>query len=124
MSCIHLCTVIIETYLSNRSNNTLMKNKLIKFLSLSLLIGGISFSASSQVYVTIRPSAPVIVRPPQPSHTHVWISNEWEPEGKSYRYSGGHWAAPPHGGDVYYQGRWKHGKKGHVWVPGGWKKRK
>lgn len=71
-----------------------MKKKLIKLSFLFAILFTVSFSASSQIYVTIRPPVPVIVRPPQPSRVHVWVNEEWEPSGSSYRYSGGHWVPP------------------------------
>lgn len=99
-----------------------MKKKLIKLSFLFVILFTVSFSASAQIYVTIRPPVPVIVRPPQPSRVHVWVNEEWEPNGSSYRYSGGHWVAPRQG---YYRrpGHWKHSKRGQVWVQGSWGKR-
>ncbi len=100
-----------------------MKNKLIKVSFLVALFFTVALSATAQVYVTIRPPVPVIVRPPQPSPTYVWVHEEWEPNGSSYRYSGGHWVAPP--GPGYYRkpGHWKNGKNGQYWVNGNWSKK-
>ena len=97
-----------------------MKNKLIKVSFLVTLFFTVALSATAQVYVSIRPPVPVIVRPPQPTVTHVWVSEEWEPVGNSYRYSGGHWAAPPSPGYYRKPGHWKTNKQGQYWVPGGW----
>jgi hypothetical protein len=57
-----------------------MKNKSIKFLFPVLIFFNLS-SASAQIYVKIRPVAPVIVQTPQPSPAHVWIDEDWEPYG-------------------------------------------
>lgn len=88
---------------------------------LVLILFSVSFAASAQIYVKIRPPVPVIVRPPQPSHSHIWINEEWEPNNGSYRYSGGHWAKPPHPHYVRRAGYWKHHHHdGDVWVQGTW----
>jgi hypothetical protein len=101
-----------------------MKKKLIKLLLLSVFLFAVSFSVSAQVYVKIRPSVPVLVRPPQPSRAHVWINEEWEPNGAAYRYSGGHWDMPPHPGYIWRQGYWRrHHHDGEEWVRGGWRRR-
>jgi len=105
------------------SNNPVMEKKLVLYVSILLL--SVSFSASAQIYVKIRPIAPVIVRISQPTHTHVWIGDEWEPDGTSYRYSGSHWEEPPHKGDRWNPGHWKHHKtNGHQWIHGNWRGRK
>ena len=96
-------------------------------MKLFLLLGFLFFvsvSASAQIYVRVRPAVPVIVRPPQPSSAHVWINEEWEPNGGSYRYAGGHWAAPPHPGYYWRSGHWRrHHQDGEEWVRGGWRRR-
>ena len=100
----------------------MMKNKLIKLSFLVALFFTVAISASAQIYVSIRPPVPVIVRPPQPTITHVWVTEEWVPSGNSYRYSGGHWVAPPQPGYYRTPGHWVNNKHGHTWVPGGWSK--
>ena len=83
-----------------------------------------AFQASAQVYVKIRPVAPVIVRTTAPSPAHVWIGEEWEPRGGKYVYVGGHWAAPPHPGWAWVPGHWKHhDRRGEVWIRGHWRRR-
>ncbi len=99
-----------------------MKKQLIKLLTILVIFFTVSFSTSAQIYVTIRPPVPVIVRPPQPSQTYVWIDEEWEPSGRTYRYSGGHWVSPPHPGFIRQPGHWKKHKRGNTWVRGNWKK--
>lgn len=89
-----------------------------------MIVSAASFQASAQIYVKIRPSIPVIVRPQQPSPAHVWIDEEWEPNGGAYRYAGGHWAAPPHPGYRWRAGYWRrHNRDGEQWVRGGWRRR-
>lgn len=101
-----------------------MKKNLIKWLFVIVALFGASFSASAQIYVKIRPAAPVIVRTAQPSPNHVWIEEEWEPNGSSYKYSGGHWEAPPHPGYRWRQGHWRrNGRHGEKWIHGGWRRR-
>lgn len=101
-----------------------MKKHLIKLLAILVIFFTVSFSASAQIYVTIRPPVPVIVRPPQPSQTYIWVDEDWEPRGKTYRYSGGHWVNPPHQSYKWNPGHWKHHKRGNIWVRGNWKKGK
>jgi WXXGXW repeat (2 copies) len=100
-----------------------MKKNVIRFLFLSVIIFTVSFSASAQVYVKIRPAAPVVVRSAQPDKSQVWINEEWEPNGGTYRYTGGHWATPSHPGYRWKQGHWRrHHKDGEEWVAGSWVK--
>lgn len=97
-----------------------MKEKLSKLILLLTIIFAVSFSASAQIFVEIRPRVPVIVRPPQPSPAYVWVNEEWEPDGNSYRYSGGQWAPPPAEGYYRRPGYWVRTKKGQKWVKGSW----
>ncbi|MBK7434773.1 MAG: YXWGXW repeat-containing protein [Chitinophagaceae bacterium] len=97
-----------------------MKKSFSRLLLLMVVLFTVSTAASAQIYVRIRPPVPVIVRPPQPSRTHVWIDEEWAPNGRSYRYSGGHWATPPRRGYHRQQGHWKQTRRGNVWVQGRW----
>ena len=98
-----------------------MKKKLIRLFFLSAILFTLSFSASAQVYVKIRPPAPVILRTAQPSPAHVWIDEEWQPDGRGYRYVGGHWVTPPQPGYIRKEGYWRHRPHlGEEWVPGSW----
>jgi hypothetical protein len=100
-----------------------MNKIFVRMLILSIMVFFVSFSVSAQVYVKIRPVAPVIVRSAQPDKNQVWIDEEWEPNAGGYRYSGGHWASPPHPGSKWKQGHWKrHHKDGEEWVAGNWSK--
>ena len=100
-----------------------MKKKLVRLLLLVMFVFSISFSASAQIYVKIRPVIPVVVRTERPGPEHVWVNEEWEPNNGAYRYSGGHWEAPPHPGYRYREGHWKHnGRRGDKWVRGNWRR--
>ena len=89
----------------------------------SLIVAGNSFSASAQIYVHVRPVAPVIVRTERPSPRHVWIGEEWETRNGAYVHTGGHWAEPPHPGWVWIPGHWAHEHRGEFWVAGHWRRR-
>jgi len=96
-----------------------MKKKSIKLLFLFALLFTVSFSASAQIYVKIRPTFRVVARPVQPTPQHVWVDEDWTPNGRNYRYSGGHWEAPRNGYNRR-QGHWQQTRRGQVWIQGGW----
>jgi WXXGXW repeat (2 copies) len=100
-----------------------MKKYLSRAVMLSVLVLAVSFTASAQIYVKIRPVAPVIVRSAPPSPRHVWIDEEWEPRGGQYVYVGGHWASPPHRGWIWVPGHWNREGRGEWWVKGHWRHR-
>lgn len=89
------------------------------FIALSLAVA-VSTGASAQIYVDIRPSRPVYVRPVAPGPGYVWIEEDWYPEGGRYVWRGGYWAEP-RPGYVYRPGHWAHGPRGHYWVSSGWR---
>ena len=97
-----------------------MKKQLAKIAILSGIIMALSFGASAQVYVNIRPAPPVIVRTAAPSRDHVWIGEDWEERNGAYVHVGGHWAMPPHHGQVWVAGRWVHRRGGWNWIRGHW----
>jgi len=99
-----------------------MKKNFIKLLLLLIVLFSVSFSASAQIYVSIRPHVPVIVRPPQPSQTHVWVDEEWRPRGRNYRYTGGRWETPPHQGYTRRPGHWQKTRRGNIWIQGTWRR--
>ena len=78
------------------------------------------FRHAQTIYVKIRPAAPVVVRPVAPSPNHVWIAEEWRPNGGGYVYAGGYWAAPPKPGWIWIPGHWKKHEHGEYWVAGHW----
>ena len=89
---------------------------------MSVIVMAISFTASAQVYVTVRPVAPRIVRPVRPSPAHVWIEEDWNARGGRYESAGGRWVLPPHPGWVWVPGRWAHARRGWRWMPGHWRR--
>jgi hypothetical protein len=99
-----------------------MKKIWTKLALLAILVTGVSLGASAQIYVTVHPRPPVIIRTERPSPAHVWIDEEWEPRGGTYVYAGGHWAAPPHPGWAWAPGHWRRGPRGEYWVGGHWRK--
>ena len=77
------------------------------FMFAFLTLGtGLSSHAQVSVYVKVRPVVPVVVRPVAPSPKHIWIAEEWRPNGATYVYAGGYWAAPPHPGWYWVPGHW------------------
>jgi len=97
-----------------------MKN-ITKFLFvLAIAIGCGAYSSSAQVYVSIRPPVPHYVRVQAPSPRHVWVGDEWQPQGGAYVAVQGHWAEPPQPGMVWGAGHWNHGSHGHSWSEGHW----
>ncbi len=100
-----------------------MKSIILKAVTFASLTLGVSAAASAQVYVKVRPVAPVIVETKRPSAAHVWIGEDWRVEGPSYVYIGGRWEAPPHPGAVWVPGHWVRKGHGEYWVPGHWSRR-
>jgi len=98
--------------------------KITRILMLSAIALVFSVASSSaQLVVKIRPNRPgpvVVVRGRQPSPRHVWVSEEWTPNGNSYAYHPGYWALPPHPGGVWIAGHWADRRGGTVWVAGHW----
>ncbi|HEX2682865.1 MAG TPA: hypothetical protein VHL77_02970 [Ferruginibacter sp.] len=99
-----------------------MKNKLKIVLLTAFVLTAATFTVSAQVYVTIRPTFPVMVKPPQPSPVYIWVNEEWEPNGNAYRYTGGHWEAPAQPGYYRRPGYWQRSKNGNRWIKGTWAK--
>ena len=101
-----------------------MKSKVVKLaLLVMVVIAAGSFSASAQIYVSVRPTWHEVVRPAAPSPRHVWIGEEWEYRNGAYVATGGHWAMPPHPGWIWVGGHWIHDRRGHQWVAGHWARR-
>jgi len=99
-----------------------MKGKLLKLMLASAAVFCMSYGVSAQVYVKVRPVMPVVVQTTRPSPAHVWIGEEWNEDGNGYKYSGGHWEAPPHEGYRWYPGHWSHDNShGDRWVKGSWR---
>ncbi|HZE83196.1 MAG TPA: hypothetical protein VE035_02760, partial [Puia sp.] len=65
-----------------------MKKHLFRFGLFFALVMAMSFAASAQIYVNVRPVAPVIVRTERPSPRHVWVGEEWEVRNGAYVHTG------------------------------------
>jgi hypothetical protein len=88
---------------------------------LSSIVFGASLSASAQVYISVRPPAPVIIVTERPNPSYVWIGEEWVVDGAGYRHVGGYWGKPPSSGYKWKQGYWSNSKgHGQHWVSGKW----
>lgn len=68
-----------------------------------------------------RPVHRVVVRPPAPSPRHVWVEEDYVPQGRTYVWHGGYWAAPPRPGVVWVPGHWARRGHGWIWVAGFWR---
>lgn len=81
--------------------------------------------SEAQIVVRARLGRPVrrvvVRRPPPPSPRHVWVDEDWVPNGHTYVWHGGYWAAPPRPGSVWVAGRWEHRAHGYVWIKGYWR---
>ncbi len=78
---------------------------------------------NGQIYVTVRPTAPVVVRPVAPSPRHIWIDGEWGYTGGRYVYTNGYWGLPRYTGAVWVPGHWKNTlRRGWIWRPGHWRR--
>jgi hypothetical protein len=100
-----------------------MKKHFGRLAILAVILMALSFTTSAQVYVHVRPVAPVIVRTAAPSPRHVWIGEEWEARNGAYVHTGGRWEEPPHPGWIWKSGHWAHDGRGHVWIAGHWRHR-
>ena len=81
-------------------------------------------SSDAQIVVRFRPHRPgpaVIVRGPRPSPRHVWVAEEWTPNGRGYVYQPGHWVEGPRPGAIWIAGHWSNRRGGSVWIPGHWR---
>ena len=94
----------------------------ILFLAGALSAFGLAKSNAQEIVVRARMHAPVVaVRPARPSPRHVWIGEEWAPNGGTYVYKGGYWALPPSPGQRWVPGHWRQSRHGWVWRPGHWR---
>ena len=97
--------------------------KIVKILMLLSVVSLFTVSGS-QAQIVIRARlgrpGPVVVRPMRPSPHHVWVSEEWVPNGGTYVYHQGYWVVPAHPGAVWIAGHWRHRRDGYFWVPGHW----
>lgn len=92
-------------------------------LASAVVLFAAATSQAQQIVVSVRPHRPatyVAVRPHRPSAQHVWVAEEWTPEGGSYGYHAGYWAVPPHPHAEWTGGHWKHSRRGYIWIAGHW----
>ncbi len=87
-------------------------------LTFAMLVLG-AFTANAQIFVTVRPFRPVVVRTVAPSPRHIWVDEDWVERDGRYVWVGGHWENP-RDGYRYNRGYWRKGDRGDYWVPGHW----
>jgi hypothetical protein len=81
-----------------------------RLILFSALIFSLMSMESCKNYSGDKPSPPAVVaRPPQPRPDYIWIDGEWYVVSGKYEYRQGYWAPP---------------RKGGVWVPGHWEKKR
>lgn len=74
---------------------------------------------AKRIHVSVRPVAPVVVRPVAPRPTAIWIAPEWVWRGGRYVYVNGYWVNP-RAGYRYTPGYWRKTRRGDIWVAGVW----
>jgi len=99
--------------------------KITKILMLAV-IASLFAVANSNAQVIIRarltpPRERVVIRSAPPSPRHVWVGEEWVPNGATYTYAPGHWVIPPRRGGVWIGGHWADRRGGSYWVAGHWR---
>jgi hypothetical protein len=115
------CTAFTNS--AEKSILSVSKSKVVKLaLFVVILMAAGSFSASAQIFVTVRPAHHAVVRPAHGPRGAVWIDEEWENRGGHYVETGGHWATPPHPGWIWVGGHWAHERRGDYWIAGKWRK--
>jgi hypothetical protein len=100
-----------------------MKKNLSKIIALFVVALTLSFTASAQLVVKIRPSYTVVrERPAPPSPRHVWVEDEWVWHADHYDHVDGYWAEPGPGYHEWVAGHWRGTERhGWRWVPGHWR---
>ena len=69
----------------------------------------------------MRPTVTIVNRPPAPAPNHVWVDEEWVPQGRTYAWHGGYWAKPPRRGAIFIPGHWRTSRRGSIWIAGHWR---
>jgi hypothetical protein len=101
--------------------------KITKILVLVAMVSLFAVSKSkAQISVQLQLTRPPQyennerLRPNRPSPNHVWISEEWVPNGNGgYNYQPGHWVQLPK--EQWIQGHWVPAQGGgYTWLPGFW----
>ena len=99
-----------------------MKKYLSKITALLIFSIAVTFAASAQFVIKVRPAAPVMrTRPISPGPRHIWVNGEYVWRGGQYVYTDGYWSVPPPRHSRWIEGRWKHRRGGWVWIPGHWR---
>jgi hypothetical protein len=79
-------------------------------------------TAHAQVYVRVRPPAPVYERHGPPPHRGwVWRSGYQRWDGRAYVWTPGGWIAPPRPRAVWVPGHWVQRRRGWVFIEGHWR---
>ncbi len=94
----------------------------------ALLLLGFAPQAHAQISIGIQIGPPppprVVVAPPRPDPSYVWVEGYWYPvgHGHHYKWHDGYWTRPPymgaqwvtprHDGERFYPGYWD-GDRGH-----------
>ncbi len=100
-----------------------MKQYANRALMMFVLLMSLSFAASSQIVVRVRPAQPVLrPRPVAPSPRHIWVDGGWAYRGNGYVWTDGYWVVPRPGA-VWVPGSWRHRRGGWAWIPGHWRRR-
>lgn len=99
-----------------------MKKMLFKISLLFVIMVAGSVTTKAQIFVKIRPVAPVVRMTIAPSPRHVWVSGEYVWRGDDYMYKEGYWAVPPRPGFRWIPGHWQETRRrGWRWIPGHWR---
>ena len=99
--------------------------KIIKVLMLLLVVSLFAVTNTRAQEIVVRARlhrpGPILVRPERPSRRHVWVAEEWAPNGGTYVYHEGYWVVPPHPGVIWIAGHWRHRHDGYIWIGGHWR---
>lgn len=90
-----------------------------KYMLLSMIAGIVMFLQSCATgYVGTRPNEIHVVRPANPSRTHIWIDRG--PRTRTYVLRPGYSGQAKHK-RTYVAGHWAFGPSGRYWVRGRWR---
>src|SRR5918911_1331366 len=101
-----------------------MKKIFVKVFLAVLLITGLTSTSNAQRFcITVRPAAPVVVRPAYRPAGSVWIAGDyvWGGPGAGYVWHPGYWARPPRPRAIWIGGHWSRERRGYYWIPGHWR---
>lgn len=96
--------------------------RLVAVAALSGALGSVPARAD-HVYVRVAPPVPIVeVRPPMPTHGHVWVGGHHAWNGSAHVWVHGSWQLPPPRHRHWVPGRWHHyHRRGYYWVDGHWR---